>query len=65
MFRDPFGESLVENAGEVNEGTEKTAFLHKTFSEKIGKGLTKQNANVLLEIFPLVGSGSLKFTLCD
>jgi hypothetical protein len=37
MFRDPFGQSLAENAGEVNEGTEKIAFLHKTFFGKIGK----------------------------
>ncbi len=34
MFRDPFGESLAENASEVNEGTEKTVFLHKTFFGK-------------------------------
>ncbi len=39
MFRGPFGESLAENAGEVNEGAEKIVFLHKTFSEKIGKSI--------------------------
>jgi len=33
MFRDPFGESTATNAGEVNEGAEKTAFLSKTFFE--------------------------------
>ena len=65
MFRDPFGESAAENAGEVNEGRRKQCSFTKLFSKKSGKGLTKQNANVLLEIFPLAGSGSLKFTLCD
>jgi hypothetical protein len=34
MFRDPFGESLAESAGEVNEGAEKIVFLHKTFFGK-------------------------------
>jgi hypothetical protein len=31
MFRAPFGESLAQSAGEVNEEAEKTAFLPKTF----------------------------------
>ena len=35
------------------------------FRKNSGKVLTEQNANVFLEIFPLAGSGSLKFTLCD
>jgi len=36
--------------------------LFQIFSEKV---LTNETTNVLLNIFPLTGSGSLKFTLCD
>ena len=40
-------------AGEVNEENPKTErSFTKLFSENSGKGLTDQNANVLLEIFP-------------
>ena len=35
------------------------------FRKNSGKVLTEQNANVLLEIFPLTRGGSLKFTLYD
>jgi hypothetical protein len=34
MFRDPFGESAVENAAEVNEERRKIVFLLKTFFGK-------------------------------
>jgi hypothetical protein len=37
MFRDPFGESSAENAGEVNEGRRKQCSFTKLFSEKTGK----------------------------
>ena len=39
MFRAPFGQYLVTNTGEANEGIEKTAFLPKLFSEKSGKSI--------------------------
>ena len=35
------------------------------FREYSGKVLTEKNENVSLETFPSLGSGSLKFTLCD
>lgn len=65
MFRDPFGKSLAESAGEVREGRRNIALSKNFFRIFSGKGLTERKANVLLEIFPLAGSGSLKFTLCD
>jgi len=66
MFRAPFAESfaLKRDRGERSAG-ENSVPSQKLFSEFFGKGLTEQNANVLFEIFPLTGSGSLKFTLYD
>ena len=37
MFRAPFASQLLQWAGELSEGQEKTVFLHKTFSGKSGK----------------------------
>jgi hypothetical protein len=65
MFPLPSLKHLVQKTGAVSEVTEKSAFLQKLFSEKFGKVLTDQNANVLFEIFPLNRGGSLKFTLYD
>lgn len=47
------------------KGGENIALSKNFFRIFSGKGLTERKANVLLEIFPLAGSGSLKFTLCD
>jgi len=37
MFRNPFGESLAKNAGEVNEGRRKQRSFPKLFSDIFGK----------------------------
>jgi hypothetical protein len=65
MFRAPFGDSYALNADRALKVSEKIAFLLKFFWKITGKVLTEGNANVLLEIFPQAGSGSLKFTLYD
>lgn len=39
MFRDPFGESLAVNAGEVNEGRRKQRSFPKLFSDIFGKSI--------------------------
>jgi hypothetical protein len=66
MFANPFAEHQPSDAGVDSEAAEKRQCSFTKLSSRIsGKVLTKQNANVFLEIFPLAGSGSLKFTLCD
>ena len=56
MFRDPFGQLLALNAGGVSEGGEENSVPSQNFFRKFsGKALTKQNANVLFEIFPQSG----------
>jgi len=56
MFPLPSFNVSRQNAGEVNEEQETARSFSKLFSKLSGKGLTDQNANVLLEIFPLLGA---------
>ena len=66
MFPTPFNECAREQRGfSTQEGSENIRSFQKLFSKISGKGLTEQKTNVLLEIFPFSGTGSLKFTLCD
>jgi hypothetical protein len=66
MVRNPFAQHLAPNAGVVRGGGEENNVPSQYFFRKnSGKELTEQNGNVFLEIFPLAGSGSLKFTLYD
>lgn len=66
MFRAPFDQTRrAKREGDERRDEESFTFL-PTFFQKISeKVLTETNANVLLEIFPLLGGGSLKFTLYD
>ncbi len=66
MFRRPFGQSLKRQRASGERRFKRQTFLPNTFFRKYsGKVLTTENRNVFLEIFPLRGAGSLKFTLCD
>jgi len=66
MFAAPFDQHPAPNAGGAIKAAKKTDVpSHNFFREISGKVLTEENADVSLETFPLVGSGSLKFTLCD
>ena len=56
MFPLPSFNVSRQNAGEVIEEQETARSFSKLFSKLSGKGLTDQNANVLLEIFPLLGA---------
>ena len=53
------------NAGEKIKGQKTGVPSQHFFRKNSGKVLTTENPNVFLEIFPLTGGGSLKFTLCD
>jgi hypothetical protein len=66
MFAAPFDQHPAPNAGgEIEEAKKSDVPSTNFFRETSGKVLTEKNADVSLETFPLVGSGSLKFTLCD
>lgn len=61
----PSVNSSCGNASEMVEGPKTGVPFQHFFRENSEKVLTTEIRNVFLEIFPLSGNGSLKFTLCD
>jgi len=66
MFNVPFDGRRVSARADQREAAGQTNVpFHNFFRKNSGKVLTEKNENVSLETFPSLGSGSLKFTLCD
>lgn len=65
IFRAPLDQHLLRNREDGDQGGAKSACSFEVFQENSEKVLTTNVRDVFLEIFPLLGASSLKFTLCD
>jgi len=66
MFAIPSAKDAFEKVRMCHEGGLKSRrSLAKLSQRNLRKVLTEKIQTVSLELFPSLGSGSLKFTLCD